>query len=455
MKSFYPIFCLFLFGLVSFGSLHADTLDPLFGKGGVSVTKLSAGLDRGEVVALQSDGKIIVAGIRNNTFQSDIALLRFLSDGTPDLSFGKKGRVITNLGGSEKIYGIAVRPDNKIVVGGFHAGKEEQQVLVAQYTQEGKPDPLFGEEGIVLTLFEGKAEVHYLLLQPDGKILVTGFTVRQNNTDMILARYLHNGNLDPDFGDNGKVVSDFGSLDRAYGMALKPDGTILVSGGILFENSGEDCVVIGYTPNGDLDWNFGGSGISAVPTGNGQDICSSVAVEKEGNIFAAGFSTQGENQADFLVARFKPNGILDESFAGRGWRTDDIRKGIDIAHAVTPLPSGHILVAGEAAMSPTPIWEKRKSQFALLRYLPNGTLDSHFGQNGKIFSTFSEKRNHSAEGMILQPNGDILLTGYTGKNIGLLRIVGEIFLPSPDEEEEDDLVSERFSLHEHMLHSRK
>jgi len=210
------------------------------------VTTDFGGSDYGFSVALQPDGKIVVAGYAGG----DFALARYNSDGALDTSFGSGGKVTTDFGGSYHPDGfsVALQPDGKIVVAGYAGG----DFALARYNSDGALDTSFGSGGKVTTDFGGSDAGYSVALQPDGKIVVAGYA----GLDFALARYNSDGALDTSFGTGGKVTTDFsGGRDVGYSVALQPDGKIVVAG-----YAGVDFALARYNSDGALDTSFGSGG---------------------------------------------------------------------------------------------------------------------------------------------------------------------------------------------------
>lgn len=352
------------------------------------------GLDRGEVVALQKDGKIIVAGVANQK-NGDIILVRSDANGQRELSFGKKGIVRTDLGGKEQVYGLVIQPDQRILISGYTEKEGTKEIFVVRYLPEGNLDPSFGINGRTLITLPNAApaEAHYMALQKDNKIVVAGFYGGPDFYRVIVFRFNREGGLERTF------LTPFSQGGKAYGLALQDDGKIVVAGSTYYAETGEDCAVVRFLSNGRLDKNFGDRGLARVKAGPGQDVCSCVKIQPDGKIIAGGFSTQEKRRTDFLLARLLPNGQPDATLNGKGWVTTDFAHGFDLIHALAITKDGILLAAGEAS-----------GRWALVRY--KDFLSPEIKRYGK----------GSAEEMSLQPNGDILLTGFLRNHLGLVRI---------------------------------
>ncbi|GHE67863.1 hypothetical protein GCM10014715_22020 [Streptomyces spiralis] len=308
-------------------------------------------------VALQPDGKIVVAGGSWRGYEDCcwFVVARYNSDGTLDPSFGGgDGRVFTDFGRPEEAMDVAVEPGTgKIVAAGYVGG----DAAVARYNPDGSPDTSFGGgDGMVTTnpagpsLQEG-GDARALVLQPDGKIVVGG-EVGSTRFDFALIRYNHDGSLDTGFGSNGIQRTDFGDYESVEGLALQSDGKIIAAGG-----SGGRFALARYNTNGTLDTGFDGDGKVLTPGGGG---ANDVVVQGDGRIVIAGGNGPG---GDFAVLRYNPDGSLDSGFGTGGVATADFG-GNDVAHGVALQTDGKIVAAGVGGPD---------TDFALARFLGGGS----------------------------------------------------------------------------------
>ena len=278
----------------------SGALDTTFGSGGQVTTSIGAGADVAYAVAIQSDGKIVVAGSRPSANRgSNFALVRYRPTGALDTTFGSRGKVTTDFGISDDVaYAIVIQPDGKIAVGGYRQVGSNFDFALARYGPSGALDPTFGSGGKVITpIGTGFDAAHALAIQPDGKIVAGG----AGAYDFAMARYTPTGALDPTFGSGGKVTTDispFGGV--AVGMALQPDGKIVLAGRAFTVSVVEGFALARYAPKGELDPTFGSGGTvtTSSPTG-GSSGARGVAIQSDGKIVAAGSGGDG-----FMVARY-------------------------------------------------------------------------------------------------------------------------------------------------------
>jgi uncharacterized delta-60 repeat protein len=399
--------CVILICASSLATAQAGHLDTTFGNAGIftfSLTTNNGSSNQASAVALQSDGKIVVAG----QLGSRSGLLRLTSNGRLDSSFGNGGAVVTKIGGVilQNFGGLAIQPDGKIVVTATGVPARGQ---VARFNSNGSLDTTFGTNGIA-TL---PGATGLLALQPDGKIVVTG----SNGGFGSLARLQPNGQLDTSFGTNGQAPL----LEVASSIALQSDGKILIGAfGFFAPGAG---TVARYNTNGSLDRGFGISGqaASVAPP-------SAIAVQSDGKILAAGANVSQlaltGNASGFGLVRFNPDGSVDTTFATRGGVTTGFPKTTTTADfAVAIQPNGDIVAAGEAGNNGT---SQLVESFALARYLGTGKLDSTFGTGGLVTTDFGSNAVAFIASVVLQSDGKIVVAGADGQGgVGVARYLGK------------------------------
>jgi uncharacterized delta-60 repeat protein len=366
------------------------TLDTSFGGGGTVRTDFFGHGDEAAGVVVQPDGKIVAGGraviqFINNSADSGFALVRYNPDGSLDQSFGTGGKVITNFRSSlDDGQAMALQPDGKIVLAGFVTQGENNGALydfaVVRYNPDGSVDTDFGVGGIMTTDFAGSGDRAYAVtIQPDGKIVLAGVAyMPSTGADFALARYNPNGTIDLSFNGTGTVTTNFAGNfeDFGHAMALAPDGKIVVAGWA--RNSSTytaraDYAVARYNQNGTLDTSFNGTGRwTADISGDGEsDYARGVAVQQNGKIVVVGtsplFRVTGGSHVNFGVLRLEPNGTFDSAWPNGGKVFTDFSEFYphisgDSAETVLILPDGRIVVAGTA----TP--ERYRFDWAIARY---------------------------------------------------------------------------------------
>lgn len=201
------------------------SLDTGFGLGGKAVSDPTSGYDQFNSVAIQPDGRILAVG--STYYPEQTYLVRYTSLGAPDLDFGNEGTVVGAPGSS-----VAVQRDGKIVAGGSISQNGGEDFILSRYLSDGSPDETFGQGGRVTTDFGGGSDrVIGIIVQPDDSILASGTAGPQENPAFALSKYGPNGDLDNRFGSGGKVVTDLSpEFDIVKGIAIQRDGRILLAG---------------------------------------------------------------------------------------------------------------------------------------------------------------------------------------------------------------------------------
>jgi uncharacterized delta-60 repeat protein len=307
------------------GTLDAATFNSAGGFGyqpnrpGMVTTQVGTSWDLGRPTVLQSDGKIVVAGAIDVGGQYDFGVARYNPDGSLDTAGfgGGTGKVITP-GGSGDDYGNALvvkaDPGGYILLAGASFNANWDFALV-RYNLNGTLDGSFGSGGKVISNLRGGLDWGAAaVVQPDGKIVVAGGSSNGSNTDFAVVRYNANGSLDTTFGTGGMVFTPIGpGDDDATGVALQPDGKIVVVGGA--QNGGDlDFAVVRYNANGSLDTSFGFGGKVTTPIGGGNDVANTVVLQADGRIVVAGESYNSVSlDSDFGMVRYNADGTVDNT----------------------------------------------------------------------------------------------------------------------------------------------
>jgi uncharacterized delta-60 repeat protein len=273
------------------------------------VTSILSQDDIAHSVAIQSDGKIVVAGDTKNGTADSIGVARYNADGSLDTSFdvdGKKILNFTNTSYNDSVRSVAIQSDGKIVVAGSSGELNEfDDFALIRFNADGSLDTNFGSGGSVVTSILGQDDiVHSVAIQSDGKIVGAGETKNGTYDEFALARYNADGTLDTSFGNaGGKVITNSNNNgDHSYSVAIQSDGKILLAGAS--DNTGnDDFALYRYNMDGSLDTSFGAGGKVVTAIGDGDDIGTSVAIQSDGKIVVAGHSKNG-SYYDFALVRY-------------------------------------------------------------------------------------------------------------------------------------------------------
>src|SRR5438094_3404297 len=280
----------------------------------------------------------------------------------------------------------------------------------------GDLDPTFGTGGMATTDINHSTDIaNAVAVQADGKLVVVGQTYKQNDfsdEDFVVTRYNPDGTLDTTFGRGGKVRTDFPGLAAVpSAVVIQSDGKIVVAGGAFpqFTFAG-NFEVVRYNPNGSLDRSFGNGGIVTTTFPQGS-YAFDVALQPDGKIVAAGtvfvdFIPGEPSNTDFALARYNPDGTPDATFGSGGQVSTDFVGMEDDAFSVLIQPDGKIVAVG-SANDPATYYN-----FAAVRYLSNGVVDTTFGVAGKVTTDFGVGGFDRAQSAALQPDGRIVAAGF-------------------------------------------
>lgn len=276
-------------------------------------------------------------------------------------------------------------------------------------------DPSFGSNGVLITDVAGGAhedEPFDLEVQPDGKLVLPGkvYSAASKSFDFALLRYHPDGQLDTGFDDDGVAITDFaGGHDEALGAAVQSDGKIVQVGVATKPATGRtDFGLVRRNADGTLDNTFGWGGRVMTDFQGGNDLAWRVAVQPDGKIVAAGTATTAATGNDFALVRYNPNGSIDTTFGAGGKTTTDFFGQADVITDLVQLPDGKFIAVG-VAKNPF----NSSTDFALARYNSDGTLDTTFatyGADGVAVVDFLQ-RDDIAYSVVVQPDGKIVIGG--------------------------------------------
>lgn len=398
-----------LIALTSVALAQPGTLDATFGTGGIVTSAVGAGDDVVNAIAIQPDGKIVAAGFSyGSSTINDLSIARYNPDGTLDATFGTGGTIMHDVQGAmrqDRVNAVAIQGDGKIVVAGEHGGASSDDFVVMRFKADGSVDSSFGTSGVALSDFSSNEddEAHEIIVQPDGKILVVG-TADFFSPSVAMVRFDANGQLDATFGTSGKVeVNSTGGEDMASCAALQSDGKIIV-GGQSWGTGNWDFALSRYNADGTIDSSFGTNGWSIHTLGSNDDNVFELAIQPDGKIVAAGFLWNGTSH-DFTMMRFNADGSPDNSFGTSGQATTPIGAACEFVYAMRLQADGRIVSTGST-------WASSYNDVAVVKYNADGTLDNTFGGNG-IVTTDVDAEENATYALAIQADGKVVVGGLT------------------------------------------
>jgi uncharacterized delta-60 repeat protein len=323
--------------------------------------------------------------------------------GSLDLEFGDSGKVVTNLGFRfDEAEPMAIQSDGKIVLG----GDSNNDFALVRYEVDGSLDESFGIGGIVRSDFENSFDrMSAMALQSDGKIVSAG-DGGKHIFNFAVMRHNIDGSLDGDFGQDGKIITSIDSVSiYVEDLVIQNDGKIIVAGGAQNYGIGSDgdFAIIRYLTNGKIDSTFGYNGIVRTDISNhSEDNGKAITLLPNGEFIVAGYSDSNNGEDDnFAMVKYLPNGSIDNSFGINGRTSTDFNNSYDLPNAIAIQQDGKIVLAG---------YSEYPRRFAVARYNEDGILDQDFGEGGLVLISFDSGYN-SAEAVAIDSKGNILVAG--------------------------------------------
>jgi len=419
-RSILQHFLLFTIAILLFASTYASSqageLDNTFATGGIFEAPSATSSEY--ALAIQSDGKIVVAGtgLASNGDTVDV-LLRLNTNGTLDTTFGSggvfsispKNAVLPN-----GFFGVAIQPDGKIVA--VAAGLIGVQVV--RLASNGTLDTTFGTGGLTASVtVPGGIGSGGLALQANGDIVIVAGALNPS----LMARFTTSGQLDTTFGTGGQVNLQYGTPTQ---VAVMSNGKILVTSGatgklILFPfPNAQAGAITRYNSDGTVDTTFGAAGTASTVSS-----ASALVLQSNGKILVGGAITSKvnapgtANDVGFGIVRYNPNGSSDSTFGTGGVAITDFgtTAADSGAYALAVQSNGDVVAAGAAGASSFGTFTN--SSFGLSRYTSTGELDTTFGTDGITITTVVIGRISWVNAMAIQSDGKIVVGGISSANV--------------------------------------
>ena len=411
------------------------------------VTTDVGGSDSARVGLIQPSGRIVSAGGSAWEDASFFAAVAHRSDGTLDTTFGSGGATLVQFcDGPTSLISAAVQSDERIVLCGWAIYDRTSRVGITHDTRfalarlhtDGTLDKSFGRKGKLTTQFRKDtwSLATKVLVQPDDRVIAVGysvgFTTSKNvpvSDQIVMARYLPDGNIDSEFGERGLVQFEVPHPPTGISRleintaALQNDGKILAGGFTRgdFENGFENYLLVRFHSDGSVDDTFGVGGIIELDLGNLYEAYVDVALQEDGRIVALGKQRPSEWSTDaFTLMRFDPQGWPDTSFGSGGIVIEDLfddPADREALRSIAIQPDGKILVGGGHLYEDASDGTEQQEGF-LARYTADGIRDTAFGIEGVVLgpagAVFLD--------VLVQPETeDILAVGYSGGDFALCR----------------------------------
>lgn len=329
--------------------------------------------------------------------------------GILDTSFAINGISAIDQSIFESNLALTIQPDGKIVSVGFMEDHGKSKLTALRYLPTGNLDTTFGNKGVFAIAYRPHTNIaQAVTLQPDGKILVAGYTRNAQlptitNEELLVLRLDINGSIDSTFGTNGVKILNQSYNERPIGIRVIENGKILIAGNKFRENI-SNFLVYRLNSDGSVDNSFGTNGYKEVfITNNSWNYCYAMELQSDGKILLAGEATV-LSEANFGLIRLNSDGSYDLTFSDDGKTTQNISALDDGAQAILLQPDGKIILGGYAL---TP---DNKTETALIRFNPDGSLDPSFGASGMVLTQLGAEYSMIAD-LNLTASGNIIVAG--------------------------------------------
>ncbi len=387
------------------------TLDAFWNTGGTlpgkAVTAIGTGGDVAVAAALQPDGKVVLAGNCATATSNTFCLLRYKTDGTLDPDFNGSGKVVTALPNvNNKLAAMALQADGKIVVAGSSCLADFAAHFCAiRYNANGTLDLTFSGIGIATTVITPQATLAEIAtsvaVQPDGKIVLAGYCNVSAGINFCAVRFNANGTLDSTFNGVGSVTTVIATGSLANAIALQRDGKIVLAGFCSAGSFSAFCAVR-YNDNGTLDTSFNGSGKVSTPIGVDSALTRAAALQADGKLVLVGDCATTQIFT-MCAIRHTTSGALDTTFNSIGVLR--LVGGLnDRAKAVAIQPDGKLVMAGVCTNPST-------DELCARRLNSDGSHDATFNGGGSVNMAPGAFAGEAANAVLLQPDGKIVIAG--------------------------------------------
>lgn len=302
-----------------FSTMANTQIDTSFGDAGVSLQDFKLGDDEAQAIAVQDDGKILVAGYSSNGAVKDLIVSRFSEDGTLDIDFNSAGTFTYSLGSGDTIgRSLAIQGDGKIIVGGstYDGGAK---VAVLRLTADGFLDSTFADSGyLVLAVDEGEIVSTGIQLTPtEDIVLAATITPESSISYAFFAKIKSDGELDASFSEDGQSSYKDGTNNVVINTINVLSDDKILAGGSFTEESVTQAGLLKINTDGSIDTTYATDGRSSLALGGTSSVIRSSALDSDGNVIVAGAINNGEYDEAF-VAKIGDDGSLAPEFGSSG-----------------------------------------------------------------------------------------------------------------------------------------
>jgi uncharacterized delta-60 repeat protein len=393
-------------GLTALSIAHAGAepgdLDGTFSGDGIATAFKTGSV--ANAMAIDHAGRSVVVG-QTTDDHVDVAVARFLPDGSPDPSFGANGRVRMPLHGKAAVaFDVAVADDDGLAISGRRTRRGAEDSFVLRLDEVGEPVAAFGGDGLALVDFGKQESANAVAFTDSGRIDVAGYVTNGTTERCAFARFDDDGTLDPRFSGNGTRFVDVSpGTEQINDLITLPGGDVVAAG---YAESGTQprFLIVRLRSSGAFAAGFGDEGITRTDLGPGADVANAIAPTGSGDLVLVG-SAANDGHRDWGVARYHADGRLDGSFGNGGV--------VILAWTSAPEAADDVLVAGRRLVVAGRIHRKATGDDAgVVRLRHGGKLDDTFGVGG-VARVDVAGATDAAHGVGRQADGKIVLAGET------------------------------------------
>ena len=393
-------------------------LDLAFGANGITINSIDVRSDYLLSTKVVASGSIYSTGMYSRFHDQapyrGYFISKHKSNGFLDSSFASGGIFRDTLLGGAFLSDVEVLSNSSIIAGGGSASSPSNPLLI-KLNSNGTYDSTFGVNGKTWVNTGRDISINKIKVQQDNKIIASiNYYDGVGDYDWGLMRFLPNGFPDSSFGFNGIMIYNHPSTYQLTdAMTIEQDGKIILTGRQYLTFAESVGIVTRIDSTGQVDSAFGNNGtvLISTPISQGYCVLLGVTMQSDGKIIATGYSIEdlggGFYDNHFLLTRILSSGNLDSTFGNNGLVISDIYSGVEFSNESVVQSDGKIVTIGSAS-EPFPIVQ---NYLALVRYLPNGLLDSSFNNDGIVIENISMTEGQAGTSINICPDGGILASG--------------------------------------------
>ena len=400
-------------------------MDSSFNETGKIIIPLGNGNDESRSFTFDGDGKILIAGFSYNGKNNNFSVARLNADGSLDNTFSTDGKILIPSDGIDKAKGLIIDPTGKVLIAGSSFNGNANDFSIVRLNADGDFDSSFNGTGkLIIPVGNNEDFGNYLTEDANGKMLISGTSIVNYQTELSIIRLNSNGSLDSTFDTDGKLIIPIRASSNDVGnLTIDAFGKIIIVGG---------TVILRLNSDGRMDSTFDEDGKKIID-GDYGGYANCVTIDINGKILIAGRSIACSGHEcgweNFQVFRLNTNGSYDSTFNGDGklmlhFPDPQLIYYINNATSIGTDHNGKILIAGSTSRQDN-VWDNSHWGPGITRLNADGSLDTTFVANGKRLFPVSEVNSDKwniYKSTITFPEGKILIGGSFDGDFGVLRL---------------------------------